>query len=66
MIRPILDVAKEMREIFGHYELTKKELKQDNRHRSNKTGRGETQRNRAYNQRFRHREGYNICRDYET
>ncbi|MBQ2304660.1 MAG: dynamin family protein [Firmicutes bacterium] len=27
MIRPILDVAKEMREIFGHYELTKKELK---------------------------------------
>ena len=27
MIRPILDVAKEMKEIFGHYELTKKELK---------------------------------------
>ncbi|MBR5740603.1 MAG: dynamin family protein, partial [Firmicutes bacterium] len=24
---PILDVAKEMKEIFGHYELTKKELK---------------------------------------
>ncbi len=27
MIRPILDVAKEMKEIFGRYELTKKELK---------------------------------------
>ena len=27
MIRPILEVAKEMKEIFGHYELTKKELK---------------------------------------
>lgn len=27
MIRPILEITKEMREVFSHYELTKKELK---------------------------------------
>ncbi|MBR6472256.1 MAG: dynamin family protein [Firmicutes bacterium] len=27
MIRPIIEITKEMKEIFGHYELTKKELK---------------------------------------
>ena len=27
MLRPIIEITKEMREVFSHYDLTRKELK---------------------------------------